>query len=219
MNFSFLSTYYTFFLQGMYVTILLAIISVIAGTVLGIILTMMRRSEIKVIKWISICYIEFIRGTPLLAQIFLVYVGLPAITGMNIPDFFTGAIALTMHSSAYIAETIRSGIETVPFGQTEAARSLGMNKRRTMMEIVLPQAFKNILPALVNQFIGNIKDSSLVSVIGISELMYETTTVRGTTALGLEPVIVASVIYLIMTLALTQMMGALERRLRTSDSR
>ncbi len=87
------------------------------------------------------------------------------------------------------------------------------------MEIVLPQAFKNILPALVNQFIGNIKDSSLVSVIGISELMYETTTVRGTTALGLEPVIVASVIYLIMTLALTQMMGALERRLRTSDSR
>ncbi len=200
-------------------TILLAIISVIAGTVLGVILTMMRRSDIKVIKWISIGYTEFIRGTPLLAQIFLVYVGLPAILGINVVDFLTGAIALTMHSSAYISETIRSGIEAVPYGQTEAARSLGMSKRRTMMEIILPQAFKNILPALVNQFIGNIKDSSLVSVIGISELMYQTTTVRGTTALGLEPVIVASVIYLILTLILTRMMGRLERRLKTSDTR
>ncbi|GEB78340.1 amino acid ABC transporter permease [Sporolactobacillus inulinus] len=219
MNFSFLGTYYTFFLQGMYITFLLAVISVIAGTVLGIILTLMRRSQIKVIKWISIGYIEFIRGTPLLAQIFLVYVGLPMILQVNVPDFLTGAIALTIHASAYISETMRSGIEAIPYGQTEAARSLGMSKRRTMIDIILPQAFKNILPALGNQFIGNIKDSSLVSVIGISELMYQTTTVRGTTALGLEPIIVASFIYLVMTLALTRLLSHLERRLKSSDYR
>ncbi|WP_237760112.1 amino acid ABC transporter permease, partial [Sporolactobacillus inulinus] len=219
LNFSFLGTYYTFFLQGMYITFLLAVISVIAGTVLGIILTLMRRSQIKVIKWISIGYIEFIRGTPLLAQIFLVYVGLPMILQVNVPDFLTGAIALTIHASAYISETMRSGIEAIPYGQTEAARSLGMSKRRTMIDIILPQAFKNILPALGNQFIGNIKDSSLVSVIGISELMYQTTTVRGTTALGLEPIIVASFIYLVMTLALTRLLSHLERRLKSSDYR
>jgi polar amino acid transport system permease protein len=179
----------------------------------------MRRSQIKVIKWISIGYIEFIRGTPLLAQIFLVYVGLPMILQVNVPDFLTGAIALTIHASAYISETMRSGIEAIPYGQTEAARSLGMSKRRTMIDIILPQAFKNILPALGNQFIGNIKDSSLVSVIGISELMYQTTTVRGTTALGLEPIIVASFIYLVMTLALTRLLSHLERRLKSSDYR
>lgn len=182
-------------------------------------MTLMRRSEIKVIKWLSVSYIEFIRGTPLLAQIYLVYVGLPLLVHVNIPDFMTGAIALTIHASAYISETMRSGIEAVPRGQMEAARSLGMNKRMTMSDIILPQAFKNILPALGNQFIGSIKDSSLVSVIGISELMYEATTVRGATALGLEPIVVASVIYLVITLALAQLLNHFERRLKTSDYR
>ncbi len=219
LNFSFLGSYYSFFLQGAYVTVLLAIISVIAGTILGVLLTLMRRSKIKVVRWISIAYVEFIRGTPLLAQVYLVYVGLPMLTQLNIPDFTTGAIALTIHASAYISETMRSGIEAVPYGQSEAARSLGMNSRRTMLDIILPQAFKNILPALGNQFIGNIKDSSLVSVIGIAELMYETTTVRGTTALGLEPIIVCSLIYLVLTLTLTRLLTFVERRLKSSDHR
>lgn len=198
---------------------MLAIISVIAGTILGVLLTLMRRSKIKVVRWISIAYVEFIRGTPLLAQVYLVYVGLPMLIQLNIPDFATGAIALTIHASAYISETMRSGIEAVPYGQAEAARSLGMNSRRTMLDIILPQAFKNILPALGNQFIGNIKDSSLVSVIGIAELMYETTTVRGTTALGLEPIIVCSLIYLVLTLTLTRLLTFVERRLKSSDHR
>jgi ABC-type amino acid transport system permease subunit len=130
-----------------------------------------------------------------------------------------GAIALSLNAAAYISETIRSGIEAVSKGQMEAARSLGMNQRLAMFDIIMPQAFKNILPALGNQFIGSIKDSSIVSVIGVAELMYKTTIVRGNTALGLEPILVASLGYLVLTFTLSRLLGIVERRLKTSDNR
>ena len=163
---------------------------------------------------------EFIRGTPLLAQIYIVYVGIPTLfPGFDFPDMVVGIIALSLNSAAYISETIRSGIEAVNIGQTEAARSLGMSARMTMKDIILPQAFKNILPALGNQFIGSIKDSSIISVIGVAELMYKTTIVRGNTALGLEPIVICSAIYLVLTLVLSRILGMVERRLKSSDRR
>ena len=220
MSFSFLEQYYPFFLKGIYITILLAVIAVILGTILGIALTLLRRSRLKVVKIIGDIYVEFIRGTPLLAQIYIIYIGIPMIfDGWDIPDLMVGAIALSLNAAAYISETIRSGIEAVSKGQMEAARSLGMNQRQAMFDIILPQAFKNILPALGNQFIGSIKDSSIVSIIGVAELMYKTTIVRGNTALGLEPILVASLGYLIMTFTLTQLLGVVERRLKASDRR
>lgn len=218
MNFSFINQYYSFFLIGTKVTIILAVIAVIFGTVLGVGLTLLRRSRFVPIKIIGDAYVEFIRGTPLLAQIYIIYIGVPIVlSGFDIPDLAVGAIALSLNSAAYISETIRSGIDAVNKGQMEAARSLGMNQRMAMFDIILPQAFKNILPALGNQFIGSIKDSSIVSVIGVSELMYKTTIIRGNTALGLEPILVASLIYLIITLVLSRILGALERRLKASD--
>ncbi|MDD6347981.1 MAG: amino acid ABC transporter permease [Lachnospiraceae bacterium] len=220
MNFSFLEKYWPVYLTGLKTTLLLSVIVVFLGTILGILLVIIRRSRIKPIKWLGNGYVGFIRGTPLLAQIYLVYIGIPIILyGFDIPDMTAAALALSLNASAYISETIRSGIEAVNIGQTEAARSLGMSAGMTLKDIILPQAFKNILPALGNQFIGITRDTSMVSVIGVAEIMYKTTIVRGNTALGLEPVIIASLMYLAITLILTRILGYFERRLKQSDRR
>lgn len=218
-GFSFLKNYWQFFVMGVEVTIELAIVSIILGTVLGIMLAMAKRSKVWILSLLSKAFIGFIRDTPLLAQIYIVYIALPAVTGLRVPDFVTGAVALTLYSSAYIAEIIRSGIQSLPAGQSEAAASLGMTSRQAMRDIILPQAFKNILPALGNQFIGNVKDSSLVSVLGITDLMYQAQTVRGSTALGLQPILVASGLYLIMTWLLNRVLSYGERRMSVSDNR
>ena len=220
MNFSFLEKYWPVYLTGLQTTLLLSVIVVIIGTILGTLLVIIRRSPIKPIKWLGNGYVGFIRGTPLLAQIYLVYIGIPVILqGFDIPDMAAAALALSLNAAAYISETIRSGIEAVNIGQTEAARSLGMSAGMTLKDIILPQAFKNILPALGNQFIGITRDTSMVSVIGVAEIMYKTTIVRGNTALGLEPVIIASLMYLAITLILTRILGDFERRLKQSDRR
>ncbi|WML55229.1 amino acid ABC transporter permease [Neobacillus sp. PS3-12] len=220
MNFSFIGQYYQFFLIGTYYTIVLAAAAVVLGSILGVVLTLLRRSRFKIIKLLGDIYVEFVRGTPLLAQVYIIYIGVPMLfNGSDIPDLVVGIIALSLNAAAYISETIRSGIEAVSRGQMEAARSLGMNQRIAMFDIILPQAFKNILPALGNQFIGSIKDSSIVSVIGIAELMYKTTIVRGNTALGIEPILVASLIYLVLTYALSRILAVVERRLKQSDHR
>lgn len=216
-NYNFLDKYWSLFLQGVEVTIVLAVISILLGLVLGILVALLKMSKIKPVSLLASMYVGFIRDTPLLVQIYLVYIGLPKIVGVSIPDFVTGLVALTLYSTAYIAEIIRSGIQSLPVGQVEAATSLGMPQVRVMTDIVLPQAFKNILPALGNQFIGNIKDSSLVSVLGITDLMFAAQTVRGSTALGLEPMIVASGLYLVMTWGLNRLLNLFERRMRASD--
>lgn len=219
MNFTFLEKYSGYFLRGAEVTIILAFFAVLFGTVLGLFLTLLRRSKFKPISIIATAYVEFVRGTPLLVQIYIIYIGLPKLIGIDLPDMATGIVALALNSSAYVSEIIRAGIEAVDKGQMEAARSLGMNQRLAMFQIVIPQAFKNILPALGNEFISVIKESSMVSVIGVAELMYNAGTVRGNTALGLEPVIVAAVIYFIITFTLTRGLGFVERRLKASDIR
>ena len=207
MNFTFLEKYFGYFVKGAEITIVLAFFAVLFGTILGLGITLIRRSKFKAISFIGTAYVEFMRGTPLLVQIYIIYIGLPKLIGIDLPDMATGIIALSLNSSAYVSEIIRAGIEAVDKGQMEAARSLGMNQKQAMFEVVIPQAFKNILPALGNEFISVIKESSMVSVIGVAELMYNAGIVRGNTALGLEPVVVAAIIYFIITFTLTRVLG------------
>lgn len=219
LNFTFLGKYSEYYLKGAEITIVLAFFAVLFGTILGLGLTLLRRSKFKPIAYIATAYVEFVRGTPLLVQIYIIYIGLPKLIGIDMPDITVGAVALALNSAAYISEIIRAGIDAVDKGQMEAARSLGMNQGLAMFHVVIPQAFKNILPALGNEFISIIKESSMVSVIGVAELMYNASIVRGNTALGLEPIVVAAVIYFILTFTLTRGLGYVERRLKASDIR
>lgn len=170
MNFSFLGKYSEYYLKGAVITVLLAVLAVVFGTVLGLLLSLLRRSKFKVLSLVARAYVEFVRGTPLLVQIYIIYIGFPKLNGlpkiMEIPmeDLLVGVIALALNSAAYVSEIIRAGIDAVDKGQMEAARSLGMNQKLAMFEVVIPQAFKNILPALGNEFISVIKESSMVSV-------------------------------------------------------
>ena len=219
MNFTFLGKYSEYYLKGAEITIVLAFFAVLCGTILGLALTLLRRSKFKLISYIAAAYVEFVRGTPLLVQIYIIYIGLPKLIGIDMPDMTVGSIALALNSAAYISEIIRAGIEAVDKGQMEAARSLGMNQGLAMVHVIIPQAFKNILPALGNEFISVIKESSMVSVIGVAELMYNASIVRGNTALGLEPIIVAAVVYFVLTFTLTRCLGYVERRMKASDIR
>jgi len=226
LDFSFLSKYYSFFTSGAKYTIILAFFTVVIGTILGLLLSLMKLSKNKILKYIAVSYIEFIRGTPVLVQLYIIYYGLPTIgirfpevpiLGSNFPDFFAGILALSINSGAYVAEIIRAGIQAVDKGQMEAARSLGMSESMSMRNIIIPQAFKNILPALGNEFITIIKESSIVSIIGIHELMYNADTVRGNIFRPFEPLLVAAVMYFILTFTLSKLLGVAERRMRVSD--
>ncbi|UQZ81528.1 Arginine transport system permease protein ArtQ [Paenibacillus konkukensis] len=226
MDFSFLPKYYMFFVNGAKVTLLLSLFTVIIGVVLGVILALMRLSRIAPLKMIATAYVEFIRGTPLLVQLFLFYYGLPQLgiefpevpaLGTAFPEFLAGVVALSVNSAAYVAETFRAGIQAIDKGQMEAARSLGMPHSMAMRHIILPQAIRNVLPALGNEFIVIIKESSIVSVIGISELMYNADTVRGNSFRAFEPLIIVAIIYFVITFTLSKVLGIAERRMRTSD--
>ncbi len=212
MNFSFLPKYYKFFLSGTGYTLLLSALTVVFGLIGGLALALMKTSKNKVLKTIAVSYIEFVRGTPLLIQLYIVYYGIK-----DIPMLAAGVVAMSLNSSAYIAEIIRAGINAVDKGQFEAARSLGMPVFLTYREIIIPQAMKNILPALGNEFIILIKESAIVSVIGIHDLMYNTDVVRGNTFIAFEPLVVAALIYFALTFTLSKLLGNVERRMTVSD--
>lgn len=219
MDFSFLKDYYTFFLIGAKNTLLIAVFVVIFGVILGIILALMKLSNNKLFKFLASAYIEFIRGTPTLVQLFIVFFAFPKMTGFlgDHQEYLAGIAALSINSGAYVAEIIRAGIQAVDKGQMEAARSLGITKNMAMRYVIIPQAFKNILPALGNEFITVIKESSIVSIIGINELMYSADTVRGNTFRPFEPLIVAALMYFVMTFTLSKFLGIAERRMRAGD--
>lgn len=226
MDLSFIVKYQDFYISGAKNTVLIAAFTVLLGVVLGIVLALMKLSKNPVLKFVSTAYIEFVRGTPLLVQLFIVFYGLPMI-GVRFPDvpalgsdfsgFVAGIITLSLNSGAYVAEIIRAGIQAIDKGQMEAARSLGMTHSMAMRHIIIPQAFKNILPALGNEFITVIKESSIVSIIGIHDLMYNADTVRGNTFQPFAPLVVAAIIYFILTFTLSKLLGIAERRMRASD--
>ncbi|HHU36407.1 MAG TPA: amino acid ABC transporter permease [Treponema sp.] len=230
MNFTFLTKYWSYYLLGAKNTILLALLAVIIGVAIGLFLAILRISKNRGLRFIGTAYVEFIRGTPLLVQLFIIYYGLQAIgirfpespflsriLGINFADFMAGVITMGINSGAYVCEIFRSGIQTVDRGQTEAARSLGLSWPRTLRYIIIPQAFRNVLPTLGNEFIVVIKESSIVSIIGIADLMYKANTIRGNTFQPFEPLIVAALVYFLMTFPLSKMLAHIERRMKRHD--
>ena len=160
-----LTTKLPVFFQGVGTTVELALYTAIFGTLLGIVVALLRMSKIKVLKVLAGVYIEFLRGTPLLVQVLIVFYGLPQL-GIKLPRLTAGTVALVINSAAYMAEIVRSGIQAIDGGQTEASRSLGMNGFQTMIYIILPQAIKNILPAIGNEMIALLKETSIIIMIG-----------------------------------------------------
>lgn len=208
-----LTEYQYYFLQGIGYTLFLSFFSVLLGLTLGVVMALAKMSKKKFLNRLAAVYIEIIRGTPLLVQVFIIYYN----GVIEMGPIVAGIIALSLNSSAYTAEIVRAGIQAVDKGQMEASRSLGMTAGMAMKEVILPQAIKNILPALGNEFIVVIKESAVISIIGVGELMRQTNIVRGITFRQLEPLILVAVIYFVMTFSLSKLMGRVERRLKESD--
>ena len=201
-------------------TLLLAAIAVVLGTVIGAFLAFAHMGKIKPLKWIVVAIVEFVRGTPALLQVYIIYFSLPKIfPQMNRMDamlsaFICAAAALTINSAAYVSEIIRSGIEAVDKGQTEAARSLGLSSATTMVQIVLPQAIKNILPALGNEFITVVKETSLAATFFAGELMTFYKEYVGVTHDALPAFVVVGAVYFGMNFILSKGLKFVERRMK-----
>lgn len=210
------SKYGNLFLIGTAYTLLLSLVTVFFGTILGSFFAMMKMSKFILIRFIATFYIEIVRGTPILLQLYIFTFLIPhAFPQFSVSNFVSILIALILNSAAYVSEVIRSGIGAVDKGQTEAARSLGLNKRQTMMKIVLPQAVRYILPALGNEFIMMIKETSLASTFFVGDLMTQYQTISGVTFLTIEPLIIIGIIYFALTFSLSNGVAVLERRMRT----
>ena len=225
-NFSFLPKYGPYFLKGIAYTLLLAVVSVLIAVIPALLLAIMRLSTNKLVKGLSGAYIAVFRSTPLLVQLSIIYFGLfgaisiPRITILGFVDisrFIPGVVALALNSSAYVAEIFRGGILAVDIGQTEAARSLGLSSWASMQLVVLPQAIKNVLPALANEIVTMVKESSICSTLGMAELMFAAKTVAGATYITLAPYTVAALIYFCINYPASKAIEAIERRMRRGD--
>lgn len=206
-----------FIIQGILVTLQFTAISAFFCFIWGTILSLFKISIFKPLVWFANAYTSIFRGTPLLLQIALVYYATPQLTGYDIPALLAGVITFTLNSGAYISETIRGGILAVDKGQREAALSLGVPYQPMMKDIILPQAIKNILPALVNESIALLKDSALVSTIGVADLLRRAQIVGAEKFIYFEPLIFAGVVYYLLVMSLTWGGYALERRLQRSS--
>ncbi|MCR4855739.1 MAG: amino acid ABC transporter permease [Erysipelotrichaceae bacterium] len=210
--------YWPMFLKGALGTLRYAAIAVAGGTILGALIAIMRLSGNKLLAGIATIYTDVLRGTPLLVQMYIAYFFLPLVFPVlnKVDKEVTVLIALTLNSSAYVSEIIRGGINSVDIGQTEAARSLGMSASHTMTKIILPQAVKNILPSLANEYISMIKETSMAGTFMLYELMY-TRTILANKYLAWQPLFIIAGIYLLMTLVLTNLVKLFEKRLSVSD--
>lgn len=209
--------YYPVYLSGLWGTLWISAVTVLFGALLGMFIALMRMSKTKVINWIAGIYIEILRGTPILVQLYFFWIGLPKIIPFELSNTQCILVALIINASAYIAEIIRAGIGAVDKGQWEAARSIGLSERNTMMRVVLPQAVKNILPALCNEFISTVKGTSLASVFFVGELTTAYKTVQSATFLALPSLVIAGIIYFTVNFVLSKLLKLLERRLMVSD--
>ncbi|ADD01812.1 polar amino acid ABC transporter, inner membrane subunit [Thermoanaerobacter mathranii subsp. mathranii str. A3] len=217
-NFLSMLKYSHLFVSGLLMTLKLTFLAVTIGVILGLIVALIKMSSIKPISFVGASYVEIIRGTPLLVQLLLIYNGLMQF-GIDIPAFIAGVSALAINSAAYVAEIIRAGIQAVDPGQNEAARSLGMTHTMAMRYVIIPQAIKNILPALGNEFIVMLKESAIVSVIGFADLTRQADIIQSVTYKYFEPYIIIAAIYFIMTFIFSRLLGIFERRLRAGDTR
>ena len=200
---------------GAGITIQITAISVGLGLIIGMFVGIARICNVKVLRALATVYIDFLRGTPLLVQIFLIYFALPMVVGQRVDPFIAAITACGINSGAYIAEIFRAGIQAIDEGQMEAGRSLGMSWVQTMRYIIVLQAFKNVIPPLGNEFIALLKDSSLVSVIGFEELTRRGQLIIARTYGSLEIWITVALIYLVMTLTISRLVSYMEKRLAT----
>ncbi|HBF58146.1 MAG TPA: nickel transporter [Exiguobacterium sp.] len=205
-------TAFPFFLEGLQLTLYIFIIAVIVGFLIGLVVALMRLSPSKILNGIAIIYIDVIRGTPFIVQLFFIYFGLNSLEWLSMDRMYAGILTVAINAGAYFAEIIRAGIQSIDKGQTEAARSLGMTGRQTMVQIILPQAFRRMLPTITNQSIISLKDTSLLSIIGIADLTQQGQVQQSTT---FEPFIVWSVVglmYFVIIYLLSFVAKFLERR-------
>jgi len=228
LDFSFAGTYMPMFFSGIKLTLLISVISIVLATVVGVLVYVLKTSRLSIgkiypLRMVAFAFIEMMRGTPVLLQILVAYVLVSmSPNSSNLPSNMVAMIAsiaaISLNSSVYIAEIVRAGIQSVPHGQMEAARSLGMTHYMAMKEIIMPQAIKNILPAIGNEFVAVIKGSSMAYVLGIAELTFTAKVVQGTTYKGLEPLLISAMFYLVLTFSLGRLIGWAERRMKASDS-
>lgn len=200
--------------RGAWTTLLLTVISISFGLVLGTILGLMRLARFRLVGAFASAYVWFFRGTPLLIQLFLIYYAMPPVLGITLDRWEAGIAALSLNSAAYIAEIVRAGVQSIDVGQTEAAYALGLTKFQTARFIVLPQAFRRIIPPLGNEFILLLKDSSLVSVIALEELLRAGQLIVTRTFRPVEIYTLVAVMYLLMTTVISVLVTLLERKLR-----
>ncbi|MBP3429061.1 MAG: amino acid ABC transporter permease [Clostridia bacterium] len=206
------------FVNGLFTTLELALISVAIGCIIGAIVAIMRLSKSKILNGIAAVYTEVIRDTPLLLQLYFFYFLLPDILpALRLSKFTCIAVALIFNSGAYMSEVFRSGIQSVDRGQTEAARSLGLSSSQTMIRIVLPQALRNVLPAMCNEFVAITKETSLASTFYVGDLMTQYQTISGKTYMVIEPLIIIGVIYFVVTFTMSKLIAVLERKLKTDE--
>ncbi|WP_338470190.1 amino acid ABC transporter permease [Niallia sp. XMNu-256] len=208
---------FPYILKGIGITLQIAFFAGIIGFVFGIILSLFKISNIKVLTWFADAYTSIFRGTPLVLQLMIIYFGSPQVLGYQIEPFTAAVVSFGLNSTAYISEIIRGGILGIDKGQSEAAMALGVPYRPMMMNIVLPQAVKNILPSLMNEFITLTKESAIVTTIGVMDIMRRAYQVGADKFRFIEPLLLAGIIYYIMVMILTMIGKAVERRMRKSD--
>ena len=205
------------YMNGLIGTLWLSALTVFIATIIGAIIAIMKLSKIKFLDWITTLYIGILRGTPILLQLYFFWLVLPKMVPFELTDTACIIIALIFNASSYVAEVIRAGIQAVDKGQTEAAKSLGLTSVNTMKKIILPQAIKNILPALGNEYITMVKQTSLASVFFVQELMTSYKTVQSATFLAIPSLIIVGIIYLVVTTVLTKSLSIFERRLQKNE--
>lgn len=201
-------------MQGLRMTLIISISSILFAMVIGLVVSLMRLSGVKVLDLISKTYVDIIRGTPLIIQAFFLYFGVPDLLNIRIDNLTAGIIIMSLNAGAYMSEVFRGGILSVPYGQTEAARSLGLSNAKTMRKVIIPQAVKNMVPAFINQMIISLKDTSLLSVIGLGELTQRGQIVVAATYNSFEIYFIIGVMYFVLIKLISLLGDFVERKLK-----
>lgn len=215
--------YWPMFLRGAGMTLLVSIIGTVIGLIIGLVVGIIRtiplpergakRILLIIINKLLAIYIEFFRGTPMIVQSMVIFYGTAQVFGVQMDRIFAGIFIVSINTGAYMSEIVRGGIISIDDGQFEAAHALGMNHLQTMLNVVMPQVIRNILPATGNEFVINVKDTSVLNVISVTELFFQTKSIAGATFKFFEPFFIASIMYLIMTIAITRILRSIERRM------
>jgi len=205
--------------QGIELTIYLTVVGLLFGFIIGVCGGLSRISRNPILRYLSLFYIEVIRGTPMVVQALFLYFGVPLASGIRIDPVTAGIITIAVNSGAYIAEIVRGAIESVDIGQSEAGRSIGLTRMQTMLYIIWPQAFKRMIPPLGNQFIISLKDTSLLTVIGVAELTRQGQEIVAVNFRSFEVYLTIAVVYLCMTMSIAKVLRMYERKLANRSSR